>query len=254
MQQRIIALKTAFETLLGSSNSWTGAQRLRKLFASASLPHRDLLPWTGLIWSPTDRTDIAGIFKDENGNRQSCKRTELEAWFMALADARNTIIHEGSLPALTYGPPLERPHSRYAGHLLEIGERILREAIKASLGTETLLCGLLAQHRRMEKLVKELLACTDAPLQSQSAVEEPLESIGELPESATPPRTLDALLAELGCDAANKVLVAHAHCDSPGMHIVKCGSVEIGVDRSELATLKDAGAENELPDYFELCD
>ena len=55
--------------------------------------------------------------------------TDLEDWFMAFADARNQIIHEGTIPPLLY----DKPHSGYTGHFVFTADSLFRAAVKASL-------------------------------------------------------------------------------------------------------------------------
>jgi hypothetical protein len=64
---------------------------------------------------------------------------------MTLAAARNSVIHDGVLSVTDYEAPQERPISRYKGSLFWIGDRLAREAIKASLGAELLLCARLKE-------------------------------------------------------------------------------------------------------------
>ncbi len=58
IQQRLIALKTGFEALTGTSASRECARKLRHLFETTTESHRNLLPWAGILWSPTERTDL----------------------------------------------------------------------------------------------------------------------------------------------------------------------------------------------------
>jgi hypothetical protein len=145
LQQRLIAIKTAFEALLGTSDSRDCARRLRALFETAAGPHLHLLPWAGVLWSPKERRDLVRQYTTRKGALRSDTRSELEDWFMTLTDARNSVIHDGVLSVTDYGPPQERPLSRYKGSLFWIGERLVREAIKASLGAEVLLCARLKE-------------------------------------------------------------------------------------------------------------
>jgi hypothetical protein len=156
-QQRIIAIKTGFEALLGTSASWPAAMRLRRLFETVTASHATLLPWAGLLWSPTERTDLRRTYVDANQQTQTGARSELQDWMMHLCDARNSIIHDGILPTLEYPAPSERPLSRYAGQMFWIGERLLREGIKASLGVNVLLCGMLQQQAQIDAILSNLL-------------------------------------------------------------------------------------------------
>lgn len=155
--------------------------------------------WSGLLWSPTERTTLQRPYKTR-GKVKFDTRSEIEDWFMTLADARNTIIHEGKATLTEYGPPPERPLSRYAGPLFWIGERVLREAAKATFGPEILLCGRLKELAAFEPLYEALRA---------QALEGPPPA-ATTPQVTEPARPLDHLLHELGCQGANQVTLRRA--------------------------------------------
>jgi len=247
LQHRLISLKTGFEALLGTSKSAKCAERLRDLFQAVTKQHAALLPWSGCIWSPNERTNLPRQYKDGKGQLQQCVRSEVEDWFMALADVRNAIIHEGRIIFEEYQAPPERPLSRYAGHLFWIGERILREAIKASLGAEILLCGLLAERKRREECAALL---GDYLLREVSTI--PASGDAEAPTPSAPVRVraIPVLLAELRCDAANKVLLYQ----NVGGWVAKTPSIEMTIEAAEADLLRQSGAEDELPSYFDACD
>jgi hypothetical protein len=154
-QQRMIALKTGFEALTGTSNSRECARRVRALFETTTAAHLDLLPWKGILWSPKERTDLQRVDTLWTGRVVHDERSELEDCLMALGKVRDTIIHDGRVPAVEYGPPPERPLSRYAGNLFWKGERLLRESVKASLGVDVLLCGALARRALWQAVAEE---------------------------------------------------------------------------------------------------
>ena len=203
-QYRFIALKTGLEILTGTDDSVESARRLRSLFHAVTLPYEKLLPWSGLLWEPRERTDVLRTWvatKGKNkGKTQHANVTEFEHWFMTLADVRNSIIHKGRLDTLNYDAPPERPLSRYAGPIFWIGERVLREAVKALLGAEVLLCGRLAEVARWEPFIERIAATFRAG------------SVGPDADAPTPvplpaSRSLDALLTELSTTAANTVQI-----------------------------------------------
>ncbi|HEY6722628.1 MAG TPA: hypothetical protein VI197_01315 [Polyangiaceae bacterium] len=256
LQQRIIALKTGFEALFGESNSVVCARALRRLFEDATRAHHALFPWPGCLWSPTERVDLPRQYKDRKGRIKPVIRSELEDWFVAFADVRNSIIHEGRIPTDAYQAPPERPLSRYAGHFFWIGERVLREAIKATLGPEILLCGLLAQRKRYEKFAPEILEW----LASQLSVKPPTAPpVPRAPEPTA--RSLATLLDQLKCEAANAVQV---HKGVPTHHearapmdeywVAEVGPIEVMITPGEKELLKQAGAEDRLREDFEACD
>lgn len=56
--------------------------------------------------------------------------TDLQLWFMAFAQARNDIIHQGASPSLDYAGPT----TAYDGHFVFTAEFLLRGVIKVMLG------------------------------------------------------------------------------------------------------------------------
>ncbi len=257
IQQRLIALKTGFEALTGTSASRECARKLRHLFETTTESHRNLLPWAGILWSPTERTDL--LRYTQKGKQDL--RSELEDWFMTLADARNSIIHHGRVSVHDYGPPLERPLSRYTGKLFWIGERILREAIKACLGAEVLLCGRIQEWALFERLFSQIQA-TPQPTELPGTAVHPDHA------AAPPARSLAVLLQELGCQAANQIQLRKCTGGSSASEEVArqmaaasrdaweahAGPRSIYINSSERELLEKAGAEEELPDHFALCD
>lgn len=270
LPQRIVALKTGFEALLRKSDSRQCAKKLRKLFERVTRDYGNLLPWTGVLWSPNERKDLARSWRKRDGSIERDTRTELEDWFMALADARNEIIHEGRLTSAVYAPPPERPLSRYAGHLFWKGERVLREAIKATLGAEVLLCGKLTAHRRYQALFD---AHVIEQLLEQQGLTEGEDDEREDDEPTTsnalpPARSVEELLVALQCPTANHVtLRKRVGASSPSLAMAEknareaenqwiaiAGGIQLLIYTHESDALRSAGAELELPRRFEPCD
>jgi hypothetical protein len=260
-QQRLIALKTGFEALLGESNSSrVCARKLRSLFENSTASHCNLLPWAGILWSPKEKTDLVRYFYDRKNRRKEDVRSELEDWFMTLVEARNSIIHKGVLSVRDYGPPPERPLSRYVGKLFWIGERLLREAIKASLGSEVLLCARIRRWATFDRFL------------SQSVEPPQPATLGNKPEpdnaTALPARSLQVLLQELGCQAANQVelrmsfagrsaseeVARQIAAATRDMSEARSGARSISINSSERKILEQAGAEEQLPELFTVCD
>ena len=125
LEDRVVFLKTAFEALSGTSKSNRTARFLRKLFEA--IPRTALPDSTRLMWSPEERP----IHTRTKKNGKSYQITDLEQWFMAFADARNKIIHEGKSPPLEYSGP----NTAYDGHFVFTAEFLLRAAIKISLSS-----------------------------------------------------------------------------------------------------------------------
>jgi hypothetical protein len=257
--QRLIALKTGFESLLHEDDSRKCARLLLDLFETKTAADRDLLPWIGLLWSPTDKTNLQRTYQTPSGKTKTDQRSEIEDWFMALAKARNDVIHNGALTTGLYPPPAERPLSRYAGTLFWKGERVLREAIKATLGAEVLLCGPIAWRAIRDAAIKELEEHQASAFANQAATASvPTHGVSE-PER--PPRSLAALLAELGCAAANVVVVEALPGLGASRRAVRTdgslwGPLEVSMAITEIERdlLVQEGAEEELPDVWTPCE
>ena len=125
-EERVVFLKTAFEALTQGSNSRESARRLKAIFEA--LPDTDADVSESLLWSPTEMP-IHKHNYTRNGRQKTETLTDLEKWFMAFADARNSIIHEGVVPKLMY----TQPRSAYDGPFFQTAQFLLRAAVKASL-------------------------------------------------------------------------------------------------------------------------
>lgn len=279
-EQRLISLKTGFEALSGASKTHLCGQFLRKLFEDTTRPHVQILPWAGLLWSPKERTDFARTWL-KNGVPQPVVRSELEDWFVVFGEQRNEIIHEGTLSSHVYEAPVERPLSRYAGPLFWTADRLLRETVKALLGADVLLCPRLQDAEE----IKKLFAAMDEIAEAHSSTD-PLPEITEPSTSnafvtagtegritdngalAEPTRDLTTLLADLRCDAANKVQLAkvvgppssteegareNARA-ARGWWSATFEKRSMRINRAEKDALEAAGAEFPLPRYWDRCD
>ena len=122
--ERLVYLKTAFEALTGTSNTWKSARKLRDIFEA--LPHTTKEDSEILVWSPEE--EPVRTWVDKKGKAHP-HITDLEHWFMAFGKARNIIIHEGKLPDLTYSGP----NCAYNGPFFFTGEFLLRGVIKVLL-------------------------------------------------------------------------------------------------------------------------
>ena len=125
--ERVVFLKTAFEAMTGTSKSHVSAQKLRQLFEA--VPNTSPTDSELLIWSPAERPVHTWTFMKQ-GKPQTAQVTGLEHWFMSFADARNTIIHQGVVPSLTYTNP---SNAEYEGSFVFTAEFLLRAVIKVSL-------------------------------------------------------------------------------------------------------------------------
>ena len=126
---RVVFLKTAFEALSGKSESHLNARFLRKLFEA--IPRTAPLDSTRLVWSPAERPVRTHTYM-KNGKPHSVQITDLEHWFVAFAEARNEIIHEGKSPSLEYSGS----NAAYDGDFVFTAEFLLRAAIKVSLSSD----------------------------------------------------------------------------------------------------------------------
>lgn len=127
--ERIVFLKTAFEALTGTDKSYKSARALRLLFEA--IPDTNPGDNESLVWSPAEMP-IHTRTHQKNGQQVTEQITDLEHWFMAFANARNQIIHEGTLPPLQYkGPSVANPS--YDGHFVFTAEFLLRAVVKVSL-------------------------------------------------------------------------------------------------------------------------
>jgi hypothetical protein len=125
--ERLVFLKTAFEALTGTHKSHLSASTLRACFES--LPDTTADDSRILVWSPSEAPTHTRTWKDRTGRPQTSLLTDLEDWFMAFGDARNTIVHEGIVPSLNF----HSPNPAYAGHLVFTAEFLLRAVVKMYL-------------------------------------------------------------------------------------------------------------------------
>ena len=102
--------------------------------AAFCLRHFEAIPRTAapldsarLVWSPEERPVHTHTAK----NGKTYQITDLEKWFMAFAEARNEIIHEGKSPSLEYSGS----NAAYDGHFVFTAEFLLRAAIKVWLSS-----------------------------------------------------------------------------------------------------------------------
>ncbi len=137
-EDRVIFLKVALEALAGTHWSRDAAEHFVVMFALAQEQTGGPIGLEDLLWSPAEST-ITRWRISRSGAEKSEDLTLFEHWFMALADARNEIVHAGSAASLQYA----EAGSPYEGPLLEIADRVVREGIKVMLGR----CGFPAVWR-----------------------------------------------------------------------------------------------------------
>ena len=134
--ERLVFLKTAFEAVTGESGSRKSASKLRRIFESlpdAAECDPDFLA-DFLVWSPKEKPIYTWVNRHDKTYNQL---TDLEVWFMAFSDVRNTIIHEGTIPPdLAYsGSPSDTNNIRkiYYGDFFSTATHLLCSAIKVLL-------------------------------------------------------------------------------------------------------------------------
>lgn len=121
-EDRVVFLKTGFEALTDTSKSRQSATKLREIFESLKPIGPIAAKNNELAWSPRERPVHKWTWK--SGKTEFM--TRLEHWFVAFAEARNTIVHEGHVPRLVY----RHRRSPFDGHFVFTAEWILRKAIK----------------------------------------------------------------------------------------------------------------------------
>jgi hypothetical protein len=82
----------------------------------------------GLLWRP-DEPIMVRTWTDRHGLTRAAALSAFEHWYMALADSRNEVTHSGHASTMDYSEG-----TAYDGPIVEIGDRVLRELTKLSLG------------------------------------------------------------------------------------------------------------------------
>ena len=120
-------LKTAFEALTGTSTNWKSARKLREIFEALhdTVEHDSDV----LVWSPEEKPVHTRSWFEKNGQPRSTLVTDLEHWFMAFGEARNTIVHKGKVPKPSY----TGSNPAYDGSFVFTGEFLLRGVVKVLL-------------------------------------------------------------------------------------------------------------------------
>jgi hypothetical protein len=128
---RLVFLKTASEALAGSAwGSVEAARAMRATFEGAADQEGGGFGVDKLLWRPGEPTFTRTWTPPRGGKTRQDELSALEHWYMALADARNAVVHAAASPILVYA----RPGSAYEGPFVEVADRVLREAIAVELG------------------------------------------------------------------------------------------------------------------------
>lgn len=125
---RIVMLRTAFEALTGSSRIRIALPALEAFFQQLRDRGETDESTEHLVWKPSETASRTFTYM-EGSKPKSEQLTDLSHWFSTFGQARHVVVHEGQMPDLLY----DERGSRYNGPLFNIGERVLREAIKVAL-------------------------------------------------------------------------------------------------------------------------
>lgn len=114
---RVVFLRTGFESLFGVSGTPKLRLLLRELFESLGASEEAA---DELHWSPLEEEERPHPRADWN-------LTDLEHWFQCFSDTRNEIVHEGGEPNLVY----VEEGSAYRGPYPQVAQQVLRDAIRS---------------------------------------------------------------------------------------------------------------------------
>ena len=133
-------------------------------------------------------------------------------------------------------------------------KRQLREAVKAKLGPEILLCSLLAERRRWEAFGDALLPDLEQLASAMTSGDAITDDSQPMADTASLPRSLEHLLELLCCKAANEVSLTPHHSE-PDVRLWEAtvGDRSEVVEEAEKGLLEAAGAEETLRDWIEPC-
>lgn len=123
---RIVMLKVGFEALTDEEKSHRQAPVI--LHAFERLGARGDDPTDELLWRRADATRYPRT-RPRSNPPVTEQWDPLGHWFMAFADCRNQILHQGIVSSRTY----TMAGSAFEGHFFWVGEWILRKAIKVAL-------------------------------------------------------------------------------------------------------------------------
>lgn len=137
-EDRLVFVKVATEALTGKERNHESAAKLVEIFRQAETQEGEGVGLECLLWRADqqvrDRTYL------DRGRPKTVTITELEHWACALGDARNAVVHADPVTQHVYF----EEGSPYNGPFVEIGDRVVREAITVVVGS----CGYPAVWRR----------------------------------------------------------------------------------------------------------
>jgi len=129
---QVVMIRIGLEALSGSSGTRNAIDFLETTFNALKAKGATDARFTeNMLWSPDDTPTRAFSYIAADGRAKTLTLSDLGHFVSTFAATRHLIVHEGVVPKLVY----DEPESRYNGPLFHSGERLLREAIKASLVT-----------------------------------------------------------------------------------------------------------------------
>jgi len=127
-EDRLVFVKVATEALTGKERSHESAAALLEIFRSTPDQRGAGVGGSCLLWQPDEPLLTRTYTK--NGRPTASEVTQMEHWACALGDARNAVVHgEADIEHMYH-----EANSPYAGPFVEIGDRVVREAITVILG------------------------------------------------------------------------------------------------------------------------
>jgi hypothetical protein len=138
-EDRLVFLKVATEALTAEDRTVESAKKLEALFERAANQDGGALGTDDLLWQ-AGQPSMLRSWTTRSGAHHSDTVSAFVHWLSALGDARNALVHGEDGTSLDY----HESGSAYDGPFVEVGDRVLREAVLLALGE----CGYPAVWRR----------------------------------------------------------------------------------------------------------
>lgn len=138
-EDRLVFLKVATEALTGVESTVVSGRQIEALFERASAQEGSGIGTDDLLWR-AGKPHLVRSWKTRAGSVKNESVSAFVHWFAALGDARNALVHGEDAVPLDY----REAGSPYNGPFVEMGDRVMREAILVLLGE----CGYPAVWRR----------------------------------------------------------------------------------------------------------
>lgn len=127
-EDRLVFVKVATEAISGKSDNADSAKALEALFQSASQQDGQDVGVDDLLWQ-AQQPRFERTFQ-RSGESHTEEVSAFVDWAMELGRARNKLVHGNDGVSVEY----EKPGSAFNGPFVEIGDRVIREAIGLLLG------------------------------------------------------------------------------------------------------------------------